>query len=76
MHTYCIATSGLVLTALQIPTHEIKGLKTVLPKGNNPSFFQELDHIQEVVQRYQIGEVNLGGVSVSSMAKQLLLLTP
>lgn len=52
-----------MLTVSQIPREEIKGFKTVLPKGNDPGFAQELGHVQALVQRYHVGEVDIGGVS-------------
>ncbi|KAH7075153.1 hypothetical protein FB567DRAFT_632698 [Paraphoma chrysanthemicola] len=46
-----------------IPRDEIKGLKTVLPKGNDPSFFQERQHVAKLVERHHISEVTLGGAN-------------
>lgn len=42
---------------------QIKGLKTVLPRNNDPGFAQELGPVQSLVQTYNVGEVDIGGVS-------------
>ncbi|KAF2269167.1 purine and uridine phosphorylase [Lojkania enalia] len=44
-----------------IPNQEIKGFKTVLPQDCDPGFAQEFGHVQNLVQRHHIREVDIGG---------------
>ncbi|OCK80316.1 purine and uridine phosphorylase [Lepidopterella palustris CBS 459.81] len=48
-------------TSVVIPRKEIKGFKTVLPKGRRPAFVSELGNIMAITGKYDIPEVVIGG---------------
>ncbi|KAF1962461.1 purine and uridine phosphorylase [Byssothecium circinans] len=47
--------------SIEIPRREIKGFKTVLPRGNDPSFAQEIGHVEKLSERYNVSQVDIGG---------------
>jgi len=47
----------------KIPANEIKGFKTVLPKGRNPAAVSEMGNITAITNAYDICEIKIGGVS-------------
>ncbi|KAH8693402.1 nucleoside phosphorylase domain-containing protein [Phaeosphaeriaceae sp. PMI808] len=46
---------------IKIPSTEIKGFKTVLPRGNDPSFAQEIGHVEQLSKLYHVSQVDIGG---------------
>lgn len=48
-------------TSAVIPRNEIKGFKTVLPKGRHPAFVSEMGNIMAITHQYGIREVAIGG---------------
>lgn len=53
----------LIAHSEQIPSKEIKGFKTVLPKGRNPAAVSEMGNITGITNAYDIREIKIGGVS-------------
>lgn len=54
----------------QIPRKEIKGFKTVLPKGRQPEFVGEMGNIMAITDKYDIREVAIGGVCTWSIPRR------
>ena len=58
----CTVSYSTTTDREQIPRKEIKGFKTVLPKGRQPAFVSEMGNIMAITDKYDIREVAIGGV--------------